>query len=121
MVVVWRQNDQGRQFLVLHAADVAGDGDWAWRSPSGCAEDGESAKSCAVRELHEETGLSLDLFPVDTGGLWPVYVAQAPADADVVLSGEHDDFRWVSEADALALVKPDVVTRDLRTAVAHCV
>jgi len=121
MVVVWRQDDEGRRFLVLHAAGVAGDGDWAWRSPSGCAEEGESAHACAVRELHEETGLSLELLPVETRGLWPVFVARAPADAEVVLSGEHDGFRWVSETDALALVKPDVVSRDLRTAVTHCV
>lgn len=115
--MVWRTTSAGQQFLVLHDAEIAGNDDWAWRPPSGCAEADEAAEMCAARELWEETGLDLDLEPVQTSGLWPVFLAEAPHDAEVVLSHEHDHFRWLAADDAVALVKPDGVATDLRTAI----
>ncbi|MBA2521662.1 MAG: NUDIX domain-containing protein, partial [Chloroflexia bacterium] len=99
VIVVWRRQSAGMEFLVLHRAANGPSfaGDWAWGPPSGVLEPGESIAQCATRELFEETGLTLS--PRQIGALpvrWPVFLAEAPANAMVQLSLEHDLFAWVS-------------------------
>jgi 8-oxo-dGTP pyrophosphatase MutT (NUDIX family) len=55
--------DAGQRILLFHAR-TADSGDW-WELPGGGIEPGESYLDAAVRELREETGLSLD--PDDVG------------------------------------------------------
>jgi 8-oxo-dGTP diphosphatase len=47
-------DDAGRVLLVRHSY-----GELNWEIPGGAGELGESAEQCAVREVHEETGLDV--------------------------------------------------------------
>jgi 8-oxo-dGTP pyrophosphatase MutT (NUDIX family) len=79
-------------------------GDWAWTTPGGAREPGESAAETAGRELFEETGLRLECIPVVSpyaaappGFDVHVFVAEARADDAVALSDEHDRHEWVQQ------------------------
>jgi dihydroneopterin triphosphate diphosphatase len=119
----------GAEFLALHRTPP-----WSyWHPASGALEEGEQPEEAALRELQEE--LQLDA----AGRLWPVsyeygypaadepperraewppgtdwitvtaYVVEAPADFEPILNPEHDEYRWCSEDQAVALFHwPDV-------------
>ncbi|NBH11189.1 NUDIX hydrolase [Amycolatopsis sp. SID8362] len=91
-----------------------------WELPGGTAEPGEPFETTAVREAAEETGLRVRV----TGELgradWPdiagrdlrihavVYAAEETGPAEVVLNPvEHDDFAWLTRAQARELPLPD--------------
>lgn len=85
-----------------------------WQMVSGHIEPGEKAYECALRELHEETGLRplhfyqasyvnrFYLAAQDEIVLSPVFAAHVAADAQVRLSDEHTDFEWVAFDEAVA-------------------
>lgn len=90
-----------------------------WQCVTGGLEDGERIVDGAIREVVEETGLGpadlealfeTDLVnwfheaSLDTLMCEAVFAARVRRDADVVLSHEHDDARWLSPEDAKALV-----------------
>ncbi|MFN0136038.1 MAG: NUDIX hydrolase [Phycisphaerae bacterium] len=84
-----------------------------WQAVHGKIEAGETAWQAAIREMHEETGLSplrfwqleqVNTFYVaaqDRILMCPSFTAEVPLDAQVVLSHEHTEFRWVAAGDAL--------------------
>jgi len=81
-------------------------GDWAWTTPGGAREPGETAATTAARELFEETGLRLTCIPVisKVATAQPaidveVFTAEAEADQIVNLSDEHDRYEWVEPDD----------------------
>ena len=116
-VVVYRRCGTAYEYLVLHRAHEGPDyeGDWAWTPPSGARFPGEAVKVCARRELAEETGMSLPPLPTAFGtDEWEVYLAQAPATWEVVVSEEHDRFEWLPAAEAIARCLPAVVGESIR-------
>ena len=112
-VVVWRKEPR-LEVLLLHRR-VFGEnfvGEWAWTTPGGAREPGESAAETADRELFEETGLRLECVPVASpyaaappGFDVDVFVAEARAADGVSLSDEHDRYEWV-EPDELDRCRP---------------
>lgn len=71
---------------------------------------------CARRELREETGLDLVPALVLDDEDWPVFLIVAAPDAEVRLSAEHDAYRWVDLAAALAMIRPGMVAEQVRRA-----
>jgi 8-oxo-dGTP pyrophosphatase MutT (NUDIX family) len=115
-IVVWRTCREGREYLILHRETGRGadyEGDWAWTPPSGVRGFEEDPHETATRELQEETGLELELTPVDLTRLWGIYTAEAPADAEVVLNDEHDRHLWVKAGEAARLCLPAFVGRSI--------
>lgn len=83
-----------------------------WDFPGGDLDFGEEAISSMIREIKEETGLEVkDLKPFDVeshvnkdGDFWITigYTALAVSEK-VVLSFEHDEFKWVTAEEFLEL------------------
>jgi bis(5'-nucleosidyl)-tetraphosphatase len=118
-VAVWRRTEVGIEWLVLHRSHCGAEfaGDWAWGPPGGGCDGGESVEECARRELREETGLDADCIPTTCGeeagraigADFVLFHAEVPPDAEVVLSWEHDGYRWLPLDEALALCLPAYV------------
>lgn len=119
-VVVFRGAAGTLELLMLHRAHHGPDyeGDWAWTPPSGARLPGEPIEMCARRELVEESGLDLEPEPTACGTAeWYVFVAEAPADAQVVLDAEHDRCVWVTCEEAVRRCRPDLASVPLQAAV----
>jgi 8-oxo-dGTP pyrophosphatase MutT (NUDIX family) len=103
VIVVWRRSPE-IEVLVLHRSHFGGEfeGDWAWTTPGGGRETGEHPQDAAQRELKEETGLMLACEAVSSAIALTqrdievsVFAVEAPTDAQIMLSDEHDRFEWV--------------------------
>jgi dATP pyrophosphohydrolase len=120
----------GAEFLVLHRSPVQGG---YWHPASGALEEGEDAELAALRELREEIdldaagrfwpvrneyGYAAAEEPPERRAQWPPgteriavtgFIVEAPTDFEPTLNGEHDDYRWCSLEEAVALFHwPDV-------------
>ncbi len=125
-VVVFRREPR-LEILLLHRS-VFGEafaGDWAWTTPGGAREPGESAAETARRELFEETGLRLECVEVAApytaappGFDVAVFAAEAAEDDQVSLSPEHDRYEWV-EPREFGRCRPAWVAAMYREALGH--
>jgi dATP pyrophosphohydrolase len=82
-----------------------------WWPVTGTREPQEDPVQCAMRELHEETGLIPTALyqtdrtaPVEGGGYLRIFVAPIDASMAVQINWEHDAHRWCSIAQAQAIV-----------------
>ncbi|MGH2470947.1 MAG: NUDIX hydrolase [Candidatus Limnocylindria bacterium] len=108
---------RGDAFLLFHRAV-----DRYWHVVAGVVEDGETFAGAAARELSEETGLDAALIDLQMPQRYRVpdemrqeyapgvdevaienFAVEVPAGWEPVLNEEHDDYRWLSRADAIAL------------------
>ncbi len=109
---IFRRTAHGDEWLVMKRAPGILLGG-TWQMVSGHIDDGETAYEAAFRELQEETGLTplhffqgsyvnrFYLAQTDEVILSPVFCAEVPADAEVVLSDEHTDYAWVDHREAM--------------------
>ena len=115
------RNEKG-EILLVQEADSRVRG--KWNLPGGHAEDGESPLECAIRELHEETGLRvtpdglLGIYRHADGGLNFVYVAHLASDEAPVTTGEDIlSAQWLSIEEAVALPSAEVLRYNKLTAI----
>lgn len=112
-VIPVRRFDGLHRYLLLRAYHN-------WDFPKGLVEDGEAPLQAAQREVEEETGLGELVFrwgqhyretaPYGRGKIARYYLAEVPR-GEVYLPvsaelgrPEHDEFRWVTYADARSLL-----------------
>ena len=117
-VVVVRREDGAWRYLLLRAYHY-------WDFPKGIVEKGEDPLQAALREVAEETGLKDLVFswgpgyqetpPYGPGKIARYYVAES-RQTQVILPisrelgrPEHHEYRWVSYAEARALLAPRVI------------
>lgn len=120
-IAVWRRSAAGVVWLLLHKNPAHRDGrdlpgEWEWGCPSGSRFPDEPLETCARRELEEEAGLRIPIRLTVSDPTWAVFVAEAPPDASVRLSEEHDTHRWVNLEDAIALIHPAFVAHQFERA-----
>ncbi|HUC89567.1 MAG TPA: NUDIX domain-containing protein [Patescibacteria group bacterium] len=89
-----------------------------WDLPGGRMEDGEDIRQAAVRETIEEAGIqpleprtvfATSRIKPKGGCTWVFFVAQSPEAAEVKLSIEHDQYRWIKIEDFAQYTKYDVL------------
>ena len=93
------------KILTIRRSKTAPSRPLQWDLPGGTLDFGEDAREGIIREIKEETNLEIkDLKVIDVisgadakGEFWMTicYVAKAVT-SDVILSYEHDDFKWIT-------------------------
>jgi 8-oxo-dGTP pyrophosphatase MutT (NUDIX family) len=97
---------RGDEVLAVHRSPDQGG---YWHSVAGGVEEGESYADAAVRELEEETGLVADVASLERTFAYEgihveSFLAEAPPGWEPTLDWEHDEYRWVSPAQAAELL-----------------
>lgn len=114
-IVVVRDGPDGVRFLLLRAYRH-------WDFPKGLVEAGEAPLAAALREAHEEAGLSDLTFewgneftetePYSRNKIARYYVARTRTERIVLKVNpalgrpEHDEYRWVDLTEAFSLTVP---------------
>jgi 8-oxo-dGTP diphosphatase len=98
---------RGEQFLVTHRVP---DGGAYWHGIAGGVEAGESPEEAAQRELREETGLDAVPTPLAMPYSYDdievhTFLVDVEPDWEPTLNEEHDEYRWCSRIDAIALLE----------------
>ncbi|MES2121910.1 MAG: NUDIX hydrolase [Chlamydiota bacterium] len=97
---------ESKVLLMKHSPSKGEPGKWG--VPAGKFEMGESAEEAAVRELFEETGISLDALQrvgtlyirkPDVDYVYHMFKVRLGAIPEVRLSDEHEEYRWVAEGE----------------------
>lgn len=101
------------QYLLLHRRRPPNAG--VWNAIGGKIEPGEDPFAACLREVSEETGLTIS-DPVlrvllvitvrDPDELWVIYVFRAPAPAGEAVASEEGELRWVTTDEILSLRVP---------------
>lgn len=104
----------GPEVLLLRRADTL---KGIWMGAAGRVEPGEKGWQTAVREAHEETGLTPHtVYAVDAVEQFyniprghvvvlPVFLGLVDAGAQVILNEEHDAFRWLDFDSAIERIE----------------
>jgi len=106
------QNEEGK-ILTIFRTETAPSRPNTWDLPGGEVDFGESAIDSIKREIKEETGLEVEdvrpfdvethLFPEEDVYWFTIaYKCKALSD-NVVLSWEHNDYKWVTPEEFLQL------------------
>jgi 8-oxo-dGTP pyrophosphatase MutT (NUDIX family) len=117
-VVVVRDTPEGWRYLLLRAFTH-------WDFPKGMVEPGEEPLAAAIREVQEESLIEdlrfdwgyefIETAPYSRGKVARYYLAQTSTIAvtlpviELLGRPEHNEFRWVDEEGALALVSARVL------------
>ena len=93
------------KFLIIRRSDSARGEHHFWEFPGGRLELGETPEEALVREVLEETGLSITIIrPIqtwsffrkeDTQIIGVTFLCKASVDT-VILSSEHDAYAWIT-------------------------
>ena len=137
VLVLKKDSDGSSRILLVHKPRKSD----AWQLPQGGIEEGETAEVAALRELHEEAGLSLQVpvrlsshtysydfppefiarhHPVNAGQKLCFVVVEAPQDAVIKVDNhEVNDFRWVLPEELLGLNGRKEYVEVIRTVLAE--
>jgi 8-oxo-dGTP pyrophosphatase MutT (NUDIX family) len=118
---VVREVEGGRQYALLYRGERFGVRGNSWHLPKGTLEAGETLEQAALREIREETGLTVELVAYlgALHGAW--YSQEKQREIDRIshyflcrvkegtsagpLSPEHDRLVWQSAAEAVAALR----------------
>lgn len=114
-VAVIRKSYDGWEFLLLKRSDTESYGGF-WGFMTGGKSGNETVAEVVVRELYEETSLKpqnmwateylVQFYEPEYDSIWllPLIVAVVEEDAEVKLSEENSEFRWMKAGKAKHLV-----------------
>lgn len=111
-LIAFKLEPDGPRYLLLHRTREEKVYPDLWQFITGSVEGKEKAAEAALRELKEETGLSaVSLWVVpyvfsfynadwDSVNLSPCFAALVQGSEKIILSDEHDDYRWLKYEEA---------------------
>jgi len=111
------------KILAIHRTETAPSNPNKWDFPGGILDFGENAEKGIEREIKEEAGIEVkELKPFDVvsrtneeGDFWVTIAYTAKAISDkVILSFEHNEFRWLTPEEFLDLESPDKIKRFIK-------
>jgi 8-oxo-dGTP pyrophosphatase MutT (NUDIX family) len=114
--------NQDKKILIVRRSGTHPTKPHEWDLPGGQVEEGENLKGQILRELREETGIEISELKVigaesahTNDGEYVVQIAYGGEVeyADVVLSYEHDEFKWVTPAEFVTEISNDRFRRFL--------
>lgn len=120
--VIYRGENENLEFLIIsHSSD----GHWGF--PKGHVEDGENEEETALREIHEETGLTVELtggfrisieYPIKQETMKEVvfFLAKANHQNVNIQLEELQDYKWANFEDAKEMVTYESSKRVLEQA-----
>ncbi len=117
--------DDGK-FLTVQRGKTAPTNPGAWDLPGGVLESEEDPVSGIIREIKEETGLTVSEpkpFDVYGRGNYPLSSRMTIAyhcraiSTEVTISWEHTDFKWVTKDEFLKLPASPKITRFVKNCV----
>ncbi|MGM0788705.1 MAG: NUDIX hydrolase [Bacillota bacterium] len=109
-ILIKKLEKESKVLLLKRAGTVLPD---AWCYIGGSIEEGETAWEAALREIKEETGISLPYLYVSNQYdqiysakdnyiyMAPVFVGYVEEHQEVILNHEHSAYRWMSFAEAI--------------------
>lgn len=104
---VFRKVENNIEFLLIKRADDDELFPGLWQMVTGSINEDEKAYETAIREIKEETGLTILKLWVapnvnsfynqtkDVMSMIPVFAALVDVNSKIVLSNEHSDYKWV--------------------------
>jgi dihydroneopterin triphosphate diphosphatase len=110
VILIKKLEKESEVLLLKRAGTVLPD---AWCYIGGSIEEGETAWEAALREIKEETGISLPYLYVSNQYdqiysakdnyiyMAPVFVGYVEEHQEVILNHEHSAYRWMSFAEAI--------------------
>lgn len=114
-VHIFRKTKSQIEYLILKRSETESY-PGLWQPVTGTINKNEKAYETAVREIYEETGLLPEKFWLvpkvssfyiptkDVISLYPVFCAEILTEAEVKLSPEHSEYKWVGYNDAYKTV-----------------
>ena len=122
--IVMRQTDKSILLLRRSIHETSWHG--MYELPGGKLEDGETPEDTARIETKEEAGVDVEIVQripshVDheLKKVYHMYLAHLPEGAEIKISEEHDDIKWVSLEGAVALHHPNDVSEALNSLSHH--
>ena len=122
--IVMRQTDEC--ILLLRRSELETSWHGMYELPGGKLEDGETPGDTARIETKEEAGIDVEIVQrvpshVDheLKKVYHMFLAYLPEGAEIKISEEHDDIKWVSLEDAVALHHPNDVSEALNSLSHH--
>jgi dihydroneopterin triphosphate diphosphatase len=109
-ILIKKLEKESKVLLLKRAGTVLPD---AWCYIGGSIEEGETAWEAALREIKEETGISLpylyisnqydQIYSAKDNYIYmaPVFVGYVPENQQVILNHEHSAYKWMSFAEAI--------------------
>ena len=111
------------RFLIIKRSDIARDEKGSWELPGGRLEFGETTETALKREVEEEVGLDISIIKplyswtliregkTQTIGLTFLCVSN---EKEIILSPEHDKYRWIREDEIINFNLSPIITEDLK-------
>ncbi len=96
----------GEKYLILYRSEKEEIKPSCWDFPGGRLQDGEDPESGLMREVREETSLNVKVinrevnYEISLHGImyfFVLYSVKVLENTEVILSGEHTDYRWATK------------------------
>ena len=113
--IVMRQTDEC--ILLLRRSENETSWHGMYELPGGKLEDGQSPEIAARTETKEEAGIDVEIIQRipshidhELKKVYHMFLANLPEGAEIKISEEHDDIKWVSLEGAVAMHHPNDVS-----------